>query len=218
MEHVEGARLHPRNPEFEWGEGVVERGPARSLNINEPWNVVSFSLFLSPSFPRKTNREKRSRSSSSSSSSPSAIFPSRLTVEWLSNVSSFKVGSFCPPYFLLLLFSSLLSLCCSLVRLSLPSSLFLLLPLCLYLCSLPFSVFPAVTSLIMNVRRYLRATSIKDLNGGAPGCFWCAASAFIRRWPTSSTTMVEEGSRCENLLCILSAFQLICSIVNGVER
>lgn len=112
MEHVEGARLHPRNPEFEWGEGVVERGPARSLNINEPWNVVSFSLFLSPSFPRKTNREKRSRSSSSSSSSPSAIFPSRLTVEWLSNVSSFKVGSFCPPYFLLLFSSIPLLLSC----------------------------------------------------------------------------------------------------------
>lgn len=38
------------------------------------------------------------------------------------------MGSFCPPYFLLLLFSSLLSLCCSLVRLSLPSSPFPLPP------------------------------------------------------------------------------------------
>lgn len=38
------------------------------------------------------------------------------------------MGSFCPPYFLLLLFSSFLSLCCSLVRLSLPSSPFPLPP------------------------------------------------------------------------------------------
>lgn len=57
-----------------------ERGASRCLNINEPWNVVSFpATFSLFSFPEENKSGKAS--SSSSSSSPSAVFPSRLAVE-----------------------------------------------------------------------------------------------------------------------------------------
>lgn len=108
---------------------------------------------------RKTNREKRSL--------PAILADHplhRLTVEWLSSVSSFKLGPL-PPYFLLPFppFAALLY--------TAKFTVFLLL---LLLSSLPLSVFPAVTSLIMNVCRYLRPTSIKDLNGR----FWCCLCVY----------------------------------------
>lgn len=117
-----------------------------------------FPPFLESLFPPEKNKSGKAVSSCYSRRPPS-----RLTVEWLSSVSSFKLGPL-PPYFLLPFppFAALLY--------TAKFTVFLL----LLLSSLPLSVFPAVTSLIMNVCRYLRPTSIKDLNGR----FWCCLCVY----------------------------------------
>lgn len=169
------------------------------LNINEPQNAflppffLFFFFFRSrvASFPvtswKGNKSERRFRRLGFFFSVEYFCFPTQLTVEWLSNASSFKVGPILPfSAQLALSVASSYRLASTLFylihhRVSLPSSPFSFLPL---LLSVPFSVFPVVTSLIMSVcrdTRYLRAAGIKDLNRGPPMLLMClgypAASA-----------------------------------------
>lgn len=79
----------PSNPGKSENPRPFERGPPCFLNINEPWNVVSSSLSFFSTWEKQIGRGV----SSSRYSRPLA-----LTVEWLSSVSSFKLGPLPPVH------------------------------------------------------------------------------------------------------------------------
>lgn len=159
----------PSNPGKSENPRPFERGPPCFLNINEPWNVVSSSLSFFSTWEKQIGRGV----SSSRYSRPLA-----LTVEWLSSVSSFKLGPLPPVH--LTSSSPLLSLCCSLIHgrvYRLPPAL--LPALCPSACSLPWHLWLWTSAAAICGRPASKIWM---------GAFDAAASAFIRRWPSSTAS------------------------------